>query len=55
MAFADLNDNMDLAEDFLKYCIQYVLDKCSDDTAFLDKRLADEENLPKEQNRNGAN
>ena len=50
VAFADLNDNMDLAEDFLKYCIQYVLDKCSDDTAFLDKRLADEEkNLPKEQ------
>jgi asparaginyl-tRNA synthetase len=41
---------MDLAEDFLKYCIQYVLDKCADDIAFLDKRLADEEkNLPKEQ------
>ena len=50
VAFADLNDNMDLAEDFLKYCIQYVLDKCSDDIAFLDKRLAEEEkNLPKEQ------
>ena len=50
VAFADLNDNMDLAEDFLKYCIQYVLDKCSEDIAFLDKRLADEEkNLPKEQ------
>lgn len=50
VAFADLNDNMDLAEDFLKYCIQYVLDKCADDIAFLDKRLADEEkNLPKEQ------
>ena len=50
VAFADLNDNMDLAEDFLKYCIQYVIDKCADDIAFLDKRLADEEkNLPKEQ------
>tara|TARA_B100000886_G_scaffold236619_1_gene165702 strand:- start:3300 stop:4742 length:1443 start_codon:yes stop_codon:yes gene_type:complete len=50
VAFADLNDNMDLAEDFLKYCIQYVLEKCSDDITFLDKRLADEEkNLPKEQ------
>ena len=50
VAFADLNDNMDLAEDFLKYCIQYVIDKCSDDIAFLDKRLEDEEkNLPKEQ------
>ena len=50
VAFSDLNDNMDLAEEFLKYCILYVLDKCSDDIAFLDKRLADEEkNLPKEQ------
>ncbi len=50
VAFADLNDNMELAEDFLKYCIQYVLDKCSDDIAFLDKRMADEEKtLPKEQ------
>jgi asparaginyl-tRNA synthetase len=50
VAFADLNDNMDLAEDFLKYCMQYVLDKCSDDIDFLDKRLSDEEkNLPKEQ------
>ena len=50
VAFADLNDNMDLAEDFLKYCIQYVIEKCADDIAFLDKRLADEEkNLPKEQ------
>ena len=49
VAFADLNDNMDLAEDFLKYCIKYVLKKCSDDIAFLDKRLLDEEkNLPKE-------
>ena len=34
----------------MKYCIQYVLDKCSDDIAFLDKRLTDEEkNLPKDQ------
>ena len=50
VAFADLNDNMDLAENFLKYCIKYVIDKCSDDIAFLDKRLTDEEkNLPKEQ------
>ena len=50
VAFADLNDNMDLVENFLKYCIKYVIDKCSDDIAFLDKRLTDEEkNLPKEQ------
>ncbi len=50
VAFADLTDNMDLAESFLKYCIGYVLDQCKDDIAFLDKRLSDEEkNLPKEQ------
>ena len=50
VAFADLNDNMDLVENFLKYCIKYVIDKCSDDIAFLDKRLTDEEKtLPKEQ------
>ena len=48
--FMDLAGNMDLAEDFLKYCIQYVLDTCPEDLAFLDKRLTDEEkNLPKEQ------
>lgn len=50
VAFNDLEDNMDLAEDFLKYCIQYTLDNCLDDLTFLDKRLSDEEkNLPKEQ------
>ena len=50
VAFNDLNDNMDLAEEFLKYCIQYVIDNNADDLAFLDKRLEDEEkNLPKEQ------
>lgn len=50
VAFNDLNDNMDLAEDFLKYCIKYVLENCKDDIAFLDQRLTNEEkNLPKEQ------
>ncbi|MBC8464661.1 MAG: asparagine--tRNA ligase, partial [Bacteroidetes bacterium] len=50
VAFADLEENMDLAEAFMKYCIQYVLDNCPDDIAFLDKRLTEEEkNLPKEQ------
>lgn len=50
VAFADLEENMDLAEAFMKYCIQYVLDNCADDIAFLDKRLTEEEkNLPKEQ------
>ena len=35
MAFFDINDNMDLAEDFLKSLISYVLDNCKDDLEFL--------------------
>jgi asparaginyl-tRNA synthetase len=35
MAFYDINDNMDLAEDFLKYLIRYTLDHCQDDLGFL--------------------
>ncbi len=37
MAFYELQDNMDLAEDFLKYLIRYALEKCGDDLAFMDK------------------
>ncbi len=43
VAFNDLNDNMDLAEDFIKYVIQYTMDKCADDLKFLEGRLLDEE------------
>ena len=43
MAFYDLDANMDLAEDFIKYILQYVLDHCQDDLEFLEKRLLDEE------------
>jgi len=43
VAFNDINDDMDLAEDMLKYVIQYALDNCIDDLAFLSKRLLDEE------------
>ncbi|MDG5799106.1 asparagine--tRNA ligase [Marinilabiliaceae bacterium ANBcel2] len=43
MAFYDLNDNMDLAERFLKYLISYVLENCTDDLGFLSQRLKDEE------------
>jgi len=39
MAFYDINDNMDLAEDFLKYLIRYTLDHCQDDLEFLNKML----------------
>ena len=37
MAFYDINDNMDLAEDFLKYLIRYALDNCREDLEFLNK------------------
>ncbi|MFP9112310.1 asparagine--tRNA ligase [Flavobacterium sp. RHBU_3] len=43
VAFNNLDDNMDLAEDFIQYVIKYALDKCADDLAFLNQRLADEE------------
>lgn len=43
MAWYDNNDNMDLAEAFLKYLVNYALDKCADDLEFLDKRDTQEE------------
>jgi len=39
MAFYDLNDNMNLAEDFLKYLIRYALENCREDLEFLDKMI----------------
>lgn len=37
VAFFELEDNMELAEDFLKYLIRYALDNCQDDLQFLAK------------------
>lgn len=49
MAFYDINDNMDLAEDFLKYLIRYMLEHCKEDIEFLakmyDKELVDRLNF----------
>jgi asparaginyl-tRNA synthetase len=39
MAFYDLADDMELAEDFVKHLITWALEKCSDDLAFFDKRI----------------
>ena len=39
MAFYDITDNMDLAEEFLKYCISYALEHCEDDIKFLEERF----------------
>ena len=37
MAFADIFDDMDLAEDMVKYCIKHLMDVCSEDLALFDK------------------
>lgn len=39
VAFNDINDNMDLAEEFIKYCVQWALDNCQDDLEFLNKMI----------------
>lgn len=49
VAFNELEDNMNLAEDFTKYCIKYALDHCADDIAFLEKRLLEEEKTKKKE------
>ncbi len=50
MAFFDLDDNMDLAEEFLKYLAKYAMDNCKEDLEFLNNRILDEEkNLKKEE------
>src|SRR5690348_5901626 len=43
MAFYDIEDNMNLAEEFIKYIIQYAMDNNKEDLEFLAQRLADEE------------
>ena len=43
VAFCDLDGNMNLAEDFIKYVIDYVLENCKDDLEFLENRLLQEE------------
>jgi asparaginyl-tRNA synthetase len=51
VAFNDLDDNMELAEDFLKYLINYSLENCADDLAFLDARFREEEEKKKKEDR----
>lgn len=43
VAFNDLDDNMDLAEDFIKAVLSYVLENCEEDLTFLDERFSKEE------------
>ena len=51
VAFNDLNDNMDLTEDFLKYLCRYVLENCKEDLAFLHERDAQEQSQKPQQER----
>lgn len=39
VAFNDITDNMDLAEDFIKHCVRWALDNCKDDLEFLNKMI----------------
>lgn len=41
MAFYDINDDMNLAEEFVKYLVQYALDNCMDDLRFLNDKYDD--------------
>ena len=43
MAFYELNDNMDLAESFLKYILEFLISSCKEDLKFLDERLSKEQ------------
>ncbi|GAB3965082.1 asparagine--tRNA ligase [Spirosoma terrae] len=49
MAFHELEDNMNLAEDFVKTVIRYAVQHCADDLAFLDNRLKEEEKTRKKE------
>ena len=51
VAFADLEDNMDLAEDFIKYVIKYAIEHHKDDLEFLAQRLEEEEKQKPQQDR----
>lgn len=51
IAFADLENNMQLAEDMMKYVISYALENCKDEIAFLNDRLLDEEKQKPQQER----
>jgi asparaginyl-tRNA synthetase len=55
MAFYDLNDNMDLAEDMLKYVIQYALEHHKEDLEILNLRLLEEEKQKPQNERSELN
>jgi asparaginyl-tRNA synthetase len=55
VAFNELPENMDLAEDFLKYLIKYALENCKEDLDFLNKRFVKENEKKKQEERDELN
>jgi len=55
MAFYDIHDNMDLAEEMLKYLVNYALQHCKDDLLFLEQRLINEEKQKKAEEKSAMN
>lgn len=55
MAFYDLDDNMQLAQDLLQYCIKEALTQCADDLEFLKQRLEEEEKQKPQNERSEMN
>ena len=51
VAFSNLDENMNLAEEFLKFCIQYCIKNNFSDLEFLDHRMSEEESKMKEKDR----
>ena len=51
IAFCDINGNMDIAEEMLKYLVKYVIDNFPDELEFLRNRLQDEEKNKKQEDR----
>ena len=49
MAFYDINDNMQLAQEFLQFLVRYAMENCGEDLEFLNKRAEEEDTKPKEQ------
>lgn len=53
MAFYDINDNMQLAQDFLQFLVRYALAHCMEDLEFLNKRAQEEELAKPQEQRSG--
>ncbi len=51
IAFADIHDNMDVAEDMLKFILQYILKNCNEDLEFLENRIIQEDKQKPKQDR----